>query len=113
MSSAFVGKDYYSYSDIFGQLVEFKLDKYLTQLSSTIISYRFLYSSGDEDYQGYQEGNSIGQATNFVPLTRSGFGTSFSPSPGNIIVNELSYSLKPIDTLQTIVKASVFNRTIV
>ncbi len=111
MSSIKEGLDYYEYSEISAHLVEVKLEKFIPSLYNSIISYRFIYSSGDSDYNVYMEGNYKGQAKNFLPITRSGFGAVFSPSLGNIIVHDLSFSLIPIGSLQTVVKALVFTRT--
>jgi len=97
------GDTYYQNSTIFAHLVDLRLEKFLPSIYNSIVSYRFVYSSGD--------GDSSGNDTTFLPITRSGFGAVFSPSLGNIIVNDISYSLKPLDKLQTIVKVLAFTRS--
>eukprot|EP01156_Anaeramoeba_ignava_P010639 Anaeramoba_ignava/a480330_69.p2 GENE.a480330_69~~a480330_69.p2 ORF type:complete len:440 (-),score=-1.70 a480330_69:2527-3846(-) len=111
MSSILENLDYYEYSEISAHLAELRVDKYIPSFYNSVASYRFLFTTGDDDFNGYYEGNYSGDAENFVPVTRSSFGVAFSPSPGNLIVNDISFSLKPLKTLQTIVKGLIFTRT--
>lgn len=103
--------EFYSYSQISAHLVNFKLNKFIPEFYNGFASYGFVYSSGDSDFIGYNDDNRKGLAEVFVPLSRSGFAVAFSPSIGNIMVNELSGSIKPMKQVQTTLKASLFNRT--
>ncbi len=102
---------HYKYSEISAHLVNLKLEKYLPKVSNSLIKYNLLFSSGDNDFNGYQEGNFKDKSNNFVPLSLSLSGIVFSPTLGNILVNDISYSLTPIDNLSTELKFLTFSRT--
>jgi len=82
------------------------------------IEFNFLFSSGDEDYESFIEGNTADNAGSFVPISRPDLGLVFSPQLGNIFSAELSYSTKPLakkgykglENLQTILKTVAFFR---
>jgi hypothetical protein len=61
-----------------------------------------LYSSGDPAQGSYYGGYTGGDASgHFIPLSHAEhFGLVFSPSPGNIAVSELAYSVKPFSELR-------------
>ncbi len=72
---------------------------------------RFLFSSGDEDFTDlFIEGNTADKANVFVPISRQELALVFSPRLGNLMFVEASYSLKPNERLQTLVKGIVFLR---
>src|SRR6056297_1205322 len=59
------------------------------------------YSSGDPEQGSYYGGyNGSDSSNHFIPLShREQFGIAFSPSPGNISLGELSYSIKPLSSI--------------
>ena len=70
---------------------------YIEKFLYSKISFRFLYSLGDADFKSsFTEGNTIGDATAFVPVSRKSLAMVFSPELGNIFFTSLSYSLKPL-----------------
>lgn len=104
------GENYYTYSDISAHLAEARIEKFFPDLFNSYISWIFLYSSGDEDFVRYREGNTQGAAGYFIPLTSSSSGIVFTPGPGNLIKNELVFSLKPHNNLQTALNIISFIR---
>lgn len=77
-----------------------ELSFYLEDLNYSRIKLAGLYSSGDPEQGSYYGGYNGSNASNhFIPLSHSEqFGIAFSPSPGNISVGELSYSIKPLSS---------------
>jgi hypothetical protein len=71
---------------------------------------RLLWSSGDADYNTFLEGNRAGLATMFVGVSRPELAVLFSPSLGNLVLAEASWSVKPAEMLQTLLKATSFLR---
>ncbi|MCF6335421.1 MAG: hypothetical protein L3J12_06745, partial [Spirochaetales bacterium] len=83
-------------------------------------SFRFLYTTGDADYSdSFTEGNTSGDAGNFTPITKKSPAMVFSPTLGNIMFTELSYSIKPfsrsgnkvLKNIQTELRNITFLRT--
>jgi hypothetical protein len=92
---------------------------YLEELQYSRIEIRGIFSTGDENKGGFYDsytGSGIG--TQFFPISRPSFGVIFSPQLGNMIVGELSYSLRPfssngggtMENFQTMLKGLVFMR---
>ncbi len=92
---------------------------YLQELKYSRIELRGTFSTGDETKGGFYDsytGSGIG--TQFFPISRPSFGVIFSPQLGNMIVGELSYSLRPfssggtgaMENFQTMLKGLVFMR---
>lgn len=79
---------------------------------------RGIFSSGDSDNTLFLEGNTAGNSTLFVPISRETLGLTFEPQLGNLIRVEASYSLKPfsrsrsaaMQNLQTLLKATTYLR---
>lgn len=72
------------------------LQYFMPQAAQSLISFGYLYSSGDKDHDEFYEGNTEGASKAFVGLTPPSFGTVFSPRLGNLMVTDLSYSVKPL-----------------
>lgn len=92
---------------------------YLREALYSKIQLKTVFSSGDGNQASYYEGYSGSGASNhFVPLTSSPFGIIFSPKLGNMMVNQLSYSIRPffnsgsraMKNFQTTLKTFVFLR---
>jgi len=71
---------------------------------------RFLLASGDADFADFFEGNRDGLATTFVTISRQDLALLFSPRLGNLALLSLSYSVKPLEMLQTGLSATLFLR---
>ncbi len=92
---------------------------YLEQVLSSAIGLRVVFSSGDEDHTTFIEGNTSENSTAFVPISRAGTGMVFAPQLSNIVLGELSYSLRPFSTfsnlmlqnVQSMLKAITFFRS--
>ena len=75
---------------------------YMEEFLFSKISFRFLYSLGDADFtSSFTEGNTEGNATVFVPISRKTLAMVFSPKLGNIFFTSLNYSLKPFSGMDT------------
>jgi hypothetical protein len=55
-----------------------------------------LFSTGDDDYSRFVEGNTAGNATAFTAVTPVGRGAVFSLESGNTTVSEVSYGIRPL-----------------
>jgi len=73
---------------------------YMEDFLYSRIAFRFLYSTGDSDYlASFTEGNTEGNSTNFIPISKRSLALVFSPSLGNIFFTNISYSLKPFSNM--------------
>ncbi len=87
----------YTYKPVVSFLGSAGIRYYSNAFFYSRISFRFLYSSGDSDYHSsFLEGNTNGDGTNFIPVSRQSLALVFSPQLGNIFFTRLSYSLKPL-----------------
>ena len=68
---------------------------YLEEALFSRLWLRALFSSGDADHSRFLEGNRDEVSTAFVPISRPEYGLVFSPQPGNLVLLEAGYSLKP------------------
>ncbi len=108
----------YRYSDISSVLAGASAQLYLREISFSLIRLRFQYGSGDGDASSFWESNTEGRLRTFISLTGSPSGVVFSPNPGNTVLGELSYSIRPapaskielLRTLQVVTAAVVFFR---
>lgn len=89
----------YDYKPVVSFLGSVGLRYYIEAFLYSKISFRFLYSSGDDDYTSFTEGNTDGNGTVFIPVSRQSLAQVFSPQLGNIFFSRLSYSLKPLSGL--------------
>ncbi len=87
--------DVYGYSNISSFLAGAKVQLFLQEIAFSLVEMRLLFGSGDSDATSFWESNTAGYLQTFVSLTGSPSGIVFSPDPGNIILGELSYSMKP------------------
>jgi hypothetical protein len=85
----------YQYETIYAFLGGLGLKYYVEQTYSSRLEIRAIYSSGDSDSASYLEGNTSGFSTMFVPISQETIGIAFMPQLGNLILLNLSYSLKP------------------
>src|SRR6056297_832781 len=74
---------------------------YMEDLNYSRLKLAGFYSSGDIEQGSYYGGyTGSGYSNHFIPLSHSEqFGIVFSPSPGNLSVGELSYSIKPLSSV--------------
>jgi hypothetical protein len=79
-------------------------------LLSSRAELRALFSSGDADNTSYQEGNTDGASTIFVPISQETLGLAFQPQLGNLIIIAASYSVKPVNELQLMLKGQAYLR---
>jgi hypothetical protein len=102
---------------ILSYLLGGEINLFLEKIRFARLTARVLFSSGDEDFDGYTDGNKEGYAQFFIPISLSSFGLIFSPQLGNIFLAELSGSIKPFagrragEKFQTILKGITFFRT--
>ena len=109
----------YSYQNILSFLGSLGLRYYGQDRFYSKTGFSFIYSSGDSDYDDFTEGNTGGNSSNFIPISRTAFGLVFSPQLGNIFLTKLSYSMKPfgsskntkLQNIQTEFKAVGFFRS--
>jgi len=103
------GEYQYAYilSTLFGTCIRY----FNEELLFTRAELKVLFASGDADFnQSVIEGNRDGLATVFVPVSSKDLALVFSPRLANLILLEASYSIKPLEFLQTLVKGIVFLR---
>ena len=108
----------YEYTPISAYVAGTSIRYYMPQLFQSSAALRVIFSSGDADFTKYYEGNSEGNANQFVPISAGSFGAVFSPKLGNVGLTEIQYSLKPLEssdnwmlsTLQTVARLMVFFR---
>lgn len=101
----------YQYAWILSTLVGTAVRYFNEEAMFTKAELRLLFASGDADFnQSVIEGNREGLATVFVPISSKDLALVFSPRLANLVLLEASYSVKPLDFLQTLVKGIVFLR---
>jgi hypothetical protein len=83
---------------------------YIEKVLNSRLDLRAIFASGDADNKTFLDGNTAGNWTLFVPIARQDTGLAFDPPLGNLLLVEASYSLKPAESLQTILKAQAFLR---
>lgn len=76
-------------------LVGVNFQYFVPEAAESILSFGYLYSSGDKDHGSFYEGNTEGASTMFIGLTPPNLGVVFSPRLGNLMVTSLGYSAKP------------------
>jgi len=108
--SASVTGSSYQYEAILAFLGGIGLRYYNEALLSSRAELRAIISSGDADNTTYQEGNTAGTSTIFVPISQETLGLAFQPQLGNLLILNASYSLKPVSQLQLMAKAMSFLR---
>jgi hypothetical protein len=109
----------YEYTGILSLLFGGGIKFYMRDFLYSRIAFSFVYASGDEDSFSFIEGNSDDRASTFVPISYdSDIALVFPPQLGNILLFDISYSLRPfsgsktsiLSNLQTMLKALIFFR---
>ena len=108
----------YQYENILAYYATLGARYYLPAILNSVAGIRASIASGDADYASLLEGNTAGDATAFQTITNNTVSTVLNPTLENIMVGELSYSLKPfsssknrfINSLQTEIKVLPFLR---
>jgi hypothetical protein len=101
----------YEYARVLSTLLGAYLRYFNEQLLFTRAELGVLFASGDSDYAySVIEGNREGLATVFVPISNKDLALVFSPRLANLLLLEASYSIKPLQDLQTQIKGFVFLR---
>ena len=83
---------------------------YAERFLDSFVEVRGLFASGDADNKTFLEGNTAGASTLFVPISRQDTGLAFDPQLGNLLLLEASYSIRPAESLQAVLKAQAFLR---
>lgn len=89
----------YQYKPIFAFLLGTEFNFFLKQALYSQISFKFLFASGDSDYNTFLEGNSEGNATMFIPISNKIVSVLFNPYLSNIFLFDIGYSIKPFSRL--------------
>jgi hypothetical protein len=108
--SASVTGSSYQYKAIQAFLGGIGLRYYNEALLSSRAELRAVISSGDADNTSYQEGNTAGASTIFVPISQETLGLAFQPQLGNLLMITASYSVKPVNALQLMLKGQAYLR---
>jgi hypothetical protein len=85
----------YQYKPVRAHLVRGNLSYFMSDFFSSAARVGVTYSSGDEDYQSFVEGNTSGQATMFTAATPAGTGAVFGLQSGNSTIAEVSWGMRP------------------
>ncbi len=81
---------------------------YLEKFLSSKMRIEFLYSSGDADYTtSFYDGNTKGNSSMFIPISRTNLAMVFKPGLGNIFLIRGGFSIKPLSFL-SVSGASMF-----
>jgi hypothetical protein len=109
----------YQYAPILSFLIGGGLKFYMRELLYSRIAVNFVYASGDEDSFSFIEGNTDDTSSMFVPISYdSSIALIFAPQLGNIMLFDISYSLRPLSgtdslilrNLQTMLRGLIFFR---
>jgi YD repeat-containing protein len=92
----------YAYTPILSGLGGVGLNLYMPHVMSSAAELKFLLSTGDSSdiRESFYEGSNGENPALFVPITTKPLSFVFAPSLGNLMVVELSYSLKPLSWLE-------------
>lgn len=94
----------YQYAPIYALLGGFGLKYYMEQTLSSRLEFQAVYSSGNGNGTSYLEGNTSSYSTMFVPISQQIIGVAFMPQLGNLVMLNLSFSLKPLGKSDTVWK---------
>ncbi|MCF7929123.1 MAG: hypothetical protein K9L68_09930 [Spirochaetales bacterium] len=89
------GKVTFEESSIYAYLTGIGLRWFVPEVMQSRLSFQGLLASGDKDSISTVQGNTSGDALQFVPLTNPELGLIFSPDLANLLVFDLAYSIKP------------------
>jgi hypothetical protein len=87
----------YQYEQFLAHMVDFGVQYYLPRFFSSVFGAGVTYTTGDDDYSSFTEGNTKGNATQFTAVTPGAKGLVFALQPGNSTTTEVSYAMKPFD----------------
>jgi hypothetical protein len=85
----------YQYKPIFAFMLGTEFNFFLERALYSQISFKFLFASGDDDYNTFFEGNSKDNSTMFMPISNRLLSVIFNPYLTNIFVFDTGYSIKP------------------
>jgi hypothetical protein len=112
------GAELYEYRPIRGHLAQGRFQYFMPDLMAANAALGVLYTSGDDDYTSFTEGNRAGDATMFTAVTPGAKGAVFALQSGNSTVGEVSFGLRPfsgsggiLESLQTRAVVYTFFRT--
>jgi hypothetical protein len=94
----------WEYAPIVASLTGFSLRYFMEDFLSSRVELQAIYSSGDGDNASYQEGNTAGASTDFVPISEDTLGLAFQPQWGNMVLVDASFSLKPFSKSLTVLQ---------
>jgi hypothetical protein len=109
----------YRYKSILSFLAGGAMRFYFEDFLQSRLSISAMYTSGDADYIDFYEGNTDGDANQFIPIVHLPVALVFTPELSNIALCEFSFSLKPfsggegsfMQNFQTILKTVFFLRS--
>jgi len=81
---------------LIGGITGLRLSYYMRSVLSSRLSLEGIFASGDPDYAGYYVGAGSGSTSQFVPISQPTLALLFSPQLRNLVLTDLSYSLKPL-----------------
>ena len=99
-----------TYRSLRSYLAGVNFQYFFPEAAESILSFGYLYSSGDKDHGSFYDGNTVDNSTMFIGLTPPNLGVVFSPRLGNLMVTSLGYSAKPLKELQTALSVLGFFR---
>ncbi len=106
MAESDLGSGVYEYRQISAQMAGLGLQYFMPEVSKSIVEANLLVSSGGADQVSYFEGATEGGSKQFLSITDSPLGLIFSPRPGNLIVADAGYAIRPFayagNTLQNL-----------
>ncbi len=91
----------YQYKPIRAHLARLQLQYFLPSFLSTAAGLGVTFSSGDDGYSSFTEGNTGDVSTMFTPVTPGAAGTVFGLEYGNTTVIEVFYSMRPLERLHS------------
>ncbi len=109
----------YQYEPISAHLVKLNAQYYMPWLFSSRLSGGVTLSSGDTDFSGFVEGNTNGDANQFIPVNPGSTGAVFGLQAGNSTITEISFASQPfvgnpiplLDKFQGVVSMYQFYRS--
>lgn len=89
------GSGVYEYRQIASQMAGAGVQYFMPELSQSLLEANLLYASGGSDQVAFYEGSTDAGSTQFLSITDSPFGLVFSPRPGNLVVADVGYGIRP------------------
>lgn len=98
---AAIAGESYQYKPIRAHLARLNFQYFLPRALSTAAGAGVTFSSGDDSYTSFTEGNVSEVATMYTPVTPAGSGAVFGMTHGNATIVEIFYSLKPLERMRS------------